>query len=265
MGAMGGIRPGARGSLSNPGLTWITGGSSGIGAALARELAKRKHQVAISARRDEALREVAAESDQIDFYSCDITDPTSVKDAVETLSQRHGQIDRAVLNAGSYIPDGWSDGLEIEKVRKQHALNFLGTLNCIEALLPQMTARKSGHIVLVASVAGYRGLPRSLGYSSSKAALIALGESMRLELEQVGIRVQVCCPGFVRTELTDKNDFPMPMMMEVADAAESFADQMLSDDFRITFPKTFTWLMRRLRNMPDSLYFALARKGVIKA
>ena len=204
-------------------LYWITGASSGIGAELARLLAARGQTVAISARRQESLEDVAkANPDRIHPYALDVTDREAVTATISAIEKDLGPIDIAVLNAGSYTPTPVKD-FRAETVEQMMQVNVVGIANILEDLMPRMMERRSGQLALMASVAGYRGLPMAAGYSGSKAAVIAMAQSLKAELDSYNVKVQAICPGFVRTPLTDQNEFPMPFLMEVSDAAQRIA------------------------------------------
>jgi NAD(P)-dependent dehydrogenase (short-subunit alcohol dehydrogenase family) len=245
------------------GVAWVTGASSGIGEATALRLARDGWTVVASARRADALDAVAAKAaggrGRVVPLALDVTDLAAVRDAVAAVERGHGPVALAVLNAGTYVPDA-AETFAAEEFRATHAVNVLGVANCLDALLPGMVGRKAGQVAIVSSVAGYRGLPRALAYSSSKAAAIALAESLRFDGQRLGIKVQVVNPGFVRTPLTDRNDFPMPFLMEVGDAADALVKGLGGDAFEIAFPAPFVFVMKRLAAMPDWLYFRLVAK-----
>lgn len=249
--------------MSDASCVWVTGASSGIGAAFAVKLAKAGRKVVISARRADALAEIAAQSANISCVTLDITDHAAVRAAVVRIEAEFGPIGLAVLNAGTYWPTP-AQSFDADNVLKMLDVNFNGTLYCLESLLPPMLARQSGHIAVVSSVAGYRGLPTAAGYAAGKAALIALCESLRLDLLSSHIKIQVINPGFVETPLTAKNDFPMPDIITADRAAELMVAGLASDNFTISFPRRFAFFMRLLRIMPDRLFFWLAAKTIPK-
>lgn len=246
----------ARAARPEDGVAWVTGASAGIGRALAEELARRGWAVAISARRATELDAMAAANPKFIAAPCDISDAASVEAALAAIEARGRPVALSVLNAGTYLPTE-IDAFDLAQWRTQIEVNLNGTASCLAALLPRLLARGSGQVAFVASVAGYRGLPRAGAYGATKAALINLAESLRLELAPRGICVSLVNPGFIRTPLTDKNDFPMPFLMEVAPAARRMADGLASGRFETTFPKRFTWLLKALRVLPYALYFRL--------
>lgn len=244
-------------------VTWITGASSGIGEEVARRLVRRGETVVASARSEDKLTAMAEslgeERGRLVPIPLDVTDPAAVRACADRIAAEIGPIDRVILNAGTYKADNGRD-FALDNFKLHYDLNVFGIAHGVDAVLPAMRERRKGHIVVVASVAGYRGLPQSISYSSSKAAAIAMAESLKIELEPFNIKVQVVNPGFVKTPLTDKNDFAMPMLMEVDDAARAFIRGMDEDRFEITFPKPFTFMMNRLRGLPDCVYFAMMRR-----
>ena len=244
-------------------VVWITGASSGIGRALALNLARRGDTVAASARGEAALRDLANEAStlagSIHPYPLDITDAENCARTVEQISGKFEKIALAILNAGTHHPveaEDFSSG----DLAKLIGINLLGTGNCLDPLLKKMIPAKAGHIAIVASVAGYRGLPTSSYYGASKAAQINLAEALKFDLDRLGIKLQLVNPGFVRTPLTDKNDFPMPFLMEVEDAAERLAKGLESSAFEITFPRRFAFLLKLFRLLPYRLYFPIVSK-----
>ncbi|MFB9903076.1 SDR family NAD(P)-dependent oxidoreductase [Allokutzneria oryzae] len=230
---------------------WITGASSGIGAALARELRTRGARVAVSARRTELLAKVAG-GDML-VQPVDVMDRVSVLVAAEKVIDVFGGIDVVVLNAGA-----WSrfdvTNWDADAFRRQFEVNVMGMSHGVEAVLPTMLEQGSGTIVGVASVAGYRGMPGGEAYSATKAAQINLLESLRGGLRHRGIRVQTVCPGFVRTAMTATNDFPMPFMVEPAYAARKIADGIASGKPEIVFPPQMALLMKAARFVPVGLW-----------
>jgi short-subunit dehydrogenase len=242
------------------GCAWITGASSGLGRALARRMAADGWRIAASARGAEALADLAASAVDL-AYPLDVTDPAAVTDALISIEQDLGPIGQAVLNAGTHKPVRAATFAAAD-FRELTELNLMGTIHCMEALLPGMIARRGGGIAVVASVAGYRGLPTSAAYGMTKAGLINMAEALKPELDRYGVHLQLVNPGFVRTPLTDKNPFPMPFLMEVEDAAEAFYRGLRSERFEIVFPRRLAYLLKLLRCLPASLAFAVTRRLV---
>ena len=244
-------------------VVWITGASSGIGRALALNLAKRGDTVAVSARSEEQLQGLANEASDlrgvIHPYPLDITDAEDCTRTVDQIRGRFGKIALAILNAGTHHPVEAED-FAAGDLAKLIGINLLGTGNCLDPLLKRMIEARAGHIAIVASVAGYRGLPTSIYYGASKAAQINLAEALKFDLDRLGIKLQLINPGFVKTPLTDKNDFPMPFLMEVDEAAECMANGLESSAFEITFPRRFAFLLKLFRLLPYRLYFPVVSK-----
>lgn len=237
---------------------WITGASTGIGRALAKKLDADGALVSISARSEGKLDELVAEGQNIRAYPLDVTDVDKVNATIEMVARR-APIDNVVLGAGAWaIMD--SDAMEIGPIRKGMEVNYFGTINVINKLIPMMIARKAGHIAIIASVAGYRGLPRSIAYSPTKAALINLTEILKVELEPHNIDVSIINPGFVDTPLTQDNPFPMPGIITPEEAADAIYKGLAKRKFDISFPFGFTLLMKALRVAPNWLYLFVMRR-----
>lgn len=243
-----------------PRVAWIIGGGSGIGAAVARLLAARGWTVAISGRRAEKLAEVAALAGTIRPYPLDVTDQAAIAETTARIAAELGRIDLFLFGAADWQPMRVGD-YAFDKFAKVVDTNFLGVVRCASAVLPQMDRQGGGQFAVIASVAGYFGLPRSAAYSSTKAALINLLETMRTELAPRHIVVRMIAPGFVKSELTDRNDFPMPFLMETEAAAHRIVDGLTqSDRFEIAFPRRMVWLMKTIRWLPYPLFFWLTNK-----
>ena len=165
-----------------------------------------------------------------------------------------------MLNAGTHMPTP-AAGFDAEEVGRLVDVNLMGVVNCLDPLLARVLDRGAGHIAITSSVAGYRGLPMAGGYCATKAGLIALAESLNCELEPKGIKMQVICPGFVRTPLTDRNELKMPYLMEVDDAVQRVWDGLNSDEFEIAFPRRFAWQLKTMQKLPNAAYFPLIRKA----
>ncbi|MFO0295803.1 MAG: SDR family NAD(P)-dependent oxidoreductase [Rhodospirillales bacterium] len=241
-------------------VTWITGASSGIGEALARRLAQDGRKVAVSARGAAALDGLAAAfPGAIAPVPLDVTDAAACAAAVARIEDGLGPIELAVLNAGTHRPMSAQD-FSAATLRRLVEINLFGVAHCLEPLLARMVARRRGHIAIVASVAGYGGLPTAAAYGPTKAALINMAESLRIDCENLGIRLQLVDPGFVKTPLTDRNEFPMPFLMPVEAAVDAFVAGLATDRFEITFPRRFALLLRLLNMLPYRAYFALVRR-----
>lgn len=241
---------------------WIIGASSGIGQALAIQMAQAGWQVAISARRVDVLHTMQAHHPQLHAYALDVTDLSSVQQAHAAMIKKWGRLDICVVNAGDYVPMPLAD-FKRELFIKLNAVNYLGVINVLEVILPTMLQQAQGQILLTASLAGYAGLPKSAPYSASKAAVINLAESLHLELKQRGVLLRVINPGFVRSALTAKNNFKMPFLIEPDQAAQAIMRDLDKTHFEIVFPKRFAWLMKLLRLMPYAVYFALTKRAAV--
>lgn len=228
---------------------WVTGASSGIGAALANELVRRGAQVAVSARRGDALRRIAG--DRMHVRPVDVTNAAEMEAAARTVARALGGVDMAVFNAGSWEPVRVRR-LEFDVAAFRHTfdVNVMGLVNGVAAVLPHMAEQGRGAIVGVSSLAGYRGLPNAAAYGASKAAVINLLESLRVDLAPRGIDVQTVCPGFVRTELTARNSFPTPWLVEPEAAARAIADGLAKGKQEIVFPRPMMLTMKAARLIP---------------
>jgi len=235
-------------------VVWITGASSGIGEALARELTGRGARVAITARRGDRLDEIAG--DRMLAVPADVTDLGAMRAAAARVEQELGPIDLAVLNAGTWRQmdvTAW----DTELFRLHVETNLMGMVHGIDAVLPGMRRRRGGVIAGVSSVAGYRGWPSSEAYGSTKAAEINLLESLRIDLLPLDIKVLTVCPGFVRSDLTAENTFRMPFLMDPPDAAARIADGIAREKAEIVFPLPMMMLMKATRLVPVRPWTAL--------
>lgn len=237
---------------------WIIGASSGIGAALARELSHRGARLLLSARREEQLISLSKETGGQAVLPLDISDPVILRSRVDEMVTS-GILPDIVINlAALYRPMSF-DMLDAEKTRNILNVNLGGSFYLVSAIVPHFVRRKHGMIVLCGSVAGFCGLPNGQPYSATKAGVINLAESLRAELYGTGVGVKLINPGFVRTDLTAQNDFDMPAMIEPAEAARNIADGLTGCAFEIHFPKRFTLAVKLLRSLPYSIYFYLMR------
>lgn len=236
---------------------WITGASTGIGRELALKLAARGVVVAASARSVTKLQELAAVRKGIIAFPLDVTARSEVATTHKGIVETLGAIDLAILNAGVWHPMPAS-AYDAARVADSMNVNYIGIANALEPLIPAMIAAGRGHIALVASVAGYRGLPKAAAYAPSKAAVISLGEVLRLELVRHGITVSVVNPGFVETPMTSVNDFPMPYIMKADDAADRIIKGLERGKFEIAFPWQLVTILKLLRLLPNGLYLRIA-------
>ncbi|MEP7035115.1 MAG: SDR family NAD(P)-dependent oxidoreductase [Actinomycetota bacterium] len=235
-------------------VVWVVGGSSGIGAAVARELASRGAQVAISARRQDELNEVSGGSMLV--VAADVTDATSLKAAASRIREELGPLDLCVLSAG-YWQQMSADDWDTERFNRHVQVNLTGMSNAIGAVLPEMLAQRSGVIAGISSVAGYRGLAGSEAYGATKAGQINLLESLRIHVARRGVRVVTICPGFVRTDLTAGNDFPMPFLIDADTAGRAICDGLERERTDIVFPLPMAVLMKAARLVPVGLWARL--------
>ena len=243
-------------------VAWVTGASSGIGQALVRELAYRGARVAATARRAEALHALAESTPgEVVEVPADVTDREAIAKAAVQVGEVLGPIDLAVLNAGVWQQVD-VDAFDSEVFRRHMETNLMGMVHGIEAVLPGMRKRRSGTIAGMASVAGYRGFPHSEAYGATKAAQINLLEALRIDLQSLGINVVTVCPGFVRTEATAVNAFPMPFMIDAPDAARRICHGLARNKAEIVFPPAMMLSMKALRLVPVRPYtwaFSLRR------
>jgi NAD(P)-dependent dehydrogenase (short-subunit alcohol dehydrogenase family) len=234
---------------------WLVGASSGIGAAMAYELTKRGAKLALSARRADKLLALGIPDALI--VPCDATDTASLASAREEILQAWGKIDLVVYLAGDYVPMR-ADSFDLAVAEKVINVNFNGGMRLASTVLGDLAP--GGGIAFVASVAGYRGLPKALAYGPGKAALIHFAECLHLDLAPKGVGVWVMNPGFVDTPLTEKNDFEMPALMTPENAALAAIDGFKSGAFEIHFPKRFTRIMKLFSILPYRWYFPLVRR-----
>lgn len=248
-----------------PGAVWITGAGSGLGRSLALRYLTDGASVAGTARRVDTLTDVAlagiGKPGRFFVHPGDLTDAGQAEALVEAIERSAGPIRLAVLNAGTHQPSP-ADSFRAATVAALLEANVMTVAHCLEALLPRMLARGGGQIAVNASLAGYRGLPKASAYGASKAALINMTESLAIELAPTGVRMRLINPGFVRTPLTDLNDFPMPFLMDVDKAAARLhAALETGKSFEIVFPRRFAYIMKFLRLLPYALYLPLVGRA----
>ena len=233
---------------------WLVGASEGLGAALAHKINAAGAEVIVSARNAERLEDlVAALPGRARAVAMDVRDDASVTEAAAEV----GEIDGLVYLAGVYWPMPSSEW-QAEEVTAMADVNFTGAVRVLGAVIPGMVARDAGHVVLTGSLSGFRGLPGAIGYTASKAGVMNLAESMRADLWRTGVRVQLANPGFIKTRLTDKNNFKMPFIMSPEDAAQEMFELMCDDSaFQRHFPRLFSYLFRLSRFLPDWAYYRL--------
>ncbi|MDW3181428.1 SDR family NAD(P)-dependent oxidoreductase [Roseobacter sp.] len=232
---------------------WLVGAGDGLGAALATRLSTAGAHVIVSSRSEDKLKELvdALPSDG-SYQTVDVAYDQSVKAAAEAV----GPVDGVVFLAGVYWPfpaQEWN----ADRATAMADINFTGLMRVMGAVVPGMVRRDAGHIVITGSLSGFRGLPGSIGYTASKAGTMSLAECMYADLRQTGVQVQVANPGFIKTQLTDKNDFKMPFLMTPEEAAEYMFKHMNSDRFKLSFPRLFSLVFRGSQLLPDWLYFRI--------
>ena len=243
---------------------WITGASSGIGRSLAIKFAKEGWIVAASARRENLLKELHDKNKNIYSYPLDVTDIEECKNVFKNIIEKFKNIEISIFGTGIHDPKS-EKKFNLEKIRKIMEVNYFGTMNSINSVYDYYTNKKSGQISIISSVAGYRGLPAAGAYCSSKAALTSFIESLYFEMKRKNIRVSLVCPGFIKTPMTDQNDFPMPMIKTPEFAAEQIFNGLIKKNvFEIHFPKMFTFFLKFLRILPIKIYFSLVEKGYKK-
>jgi len=230
---------------------WLVGASEGLGRSVAEVMSRAGCDLILSARNGERLEElVATLPGRARALPLDVSDRAAVERAAADI----GPLDGMVYLAGVYWPMK-SGEWDNEKAETMADINFLGAQRCVGAVIGPMLAQGHGHIVLTGSLSGFRGLPGAIGYGASKAAVMYLAESLQADLRTSPIKVQLVNPGFIRTRLTDKNDFSMPFIMEPEAAAREFFDHMNTDGFKKSFPLLFSWLFRVSQFLPDWLYY----------
>ncbi len=232
---------------------WLVGASEGLGREVAFCLSRAGAEVIVSARSEDRLKALVEElPGKASYVTVDVTDRAAVEEAAQQL----GDIDGVVYLAGVYWPMKAQDW-DNEKADMMGEVNFLGASRVVGAVIKDMVAKNAGHIVLVGSLSGFRGLPGAIGYCSSKAGMMSLAESMQADLRTSPIDVQLINPGFIKTRLTEKNDFDMPFIMSPEDAAQEVFDHMNTDTFKKSFPMVFSWVFRLSQFMPDWMYYRL--------
>ena len=240
---------------------WLVGASSGIGRATASALHGQGAQVIVSARQAQALDQFVAAHPGALALPLDATDPQAIHAAAATVAQG-GPIDCVVYCAGHYAAQQ-ADHLDLPDMVRHNAINYLGALYLLDAVVPMLLAQplqRRGHISLVGSVAGYRGLPNSLAYGPTKAALINLAESLYIDLHRHGVGVSLISPGFVETPLTAQNEFKMPALISPEEAAQEILRGWTRGAFEIHFPRRFTFGMKLLELLPYPAFFAAMRR-----
>ena len=239
---------------------WITGGSTGIGKALAIKFSNEGWNVAISARRKELLNELSNQHENISAFPLDVTDKIKCKEVFDQIINKYTNIDICFFSTGTWNPKKEKD-IDVEQIEEVFKVNFFGTVNSIKVVEQFFKDKKSGIITIVSSIAGYRGLPNSTGYGPSKSALNNLAESLYFDFKRFNVRVCLVSPGFIKTPMTDKNDFKMPFLKTPEYAANKIYDGLINkNNFEIHFPKILTVILKILSFLPSKIYFYLVGK-----
>ena len=236
---------------------WITGGSTGIGKALAIKFANEGWNVAISARRESLLNEISDKYENISSFPLDVTDKDKCKEVFNNIKVKFNEIDVCFFSTGTWDPKKEKD-IDVQQMEEVFKVNFFGTVNTIKAVEKYFKDKKDGIITIVSSIAGYRGLPNSTGYGPSKSALNNLAESLYFDFKRSNVRICLVSPGFIKTPMTDKNDFKMPFLKTPEYAAEQIFDGLINKSiFEIHFPKPLTLTLKLLSFLPSKIYFGL--------
>lgn len=243
----------------------LTGASSGIGEGLALALAKRGAVMGLVARRwgllDDLAKRCEGAGGQARTFAFDVTDADGLRQAADKLREEFGHIDVLIANAGVGGADPDTRRYEPLAVKRLIDINLLGAVNAIHAVLPQMLERRSGHLVAISSLAGFRGLRGSAAYSASKAAMTAFFESVRLDVQHKGVDVTIIQPGFIRTPLTAERAHKMPFLMELDDALPHFINAIEKRRKFAAFPWQLATIVRAGRYMPAWIYDRIAGKA----
>ena len=243
---------------------WITGASSGIGKALSLKFANEGWIVAASARRENLLIELKELHENIHPFPLDVTNSNQCKAVFENIKKKFDDIEISVFCTGMHDPKSEKE-FNLDKIKEIMEVNYFGTMNSINSVYKYYSEKKSGQISIVSSVAGYRGLPAAGAYCASKSALTSFAESLHFEMKRKNIRISLVSPGFIKTPMTDKNEFPMPMIKSPEFAADQIYNGLIkSNSFEIHFPKLFTYIMKFLKILPNNIYFKLVEKGMKK-
>ncbi len=243
---------------------WITGASSGIGKAVAIKFAENGWIVAASARRENLLNELKEINENIYPFPLDVTDIDKCKLVATNIINKFKNIDICLFGTGMHDPKS-EKKFNLDKIREIMEVNYFGTMNSINSIYDYFSQKKNGQISIISSVAGYRGLPAAGAYCASKAALTSFAESLNFNMQMKNVRVSLVSPGFIKTPMTDQNDFPMPMIKSPEFAAnEIYKGLTVKKGFEIHFPKVFTYFLKFLQILPSGIYFKLVSKGIKK-
>ena len=245
----------------NKKIIWITGASSGIGEATARKFSKEGWKVIVSARRVERLEKLSSD-ENIFSYPLDVTDQIQTKQVFEKIINDHKQIDLCIFSSGTYERKSEKE-LDVQNIRHVIEVNFLGVINCVSAVEKYYKDKNNGHIAIVSSPVGYRGLPKSSGYTPSKAALNNFTQGIYFDFKKFNVKVSLITPGFIKTALTDKNDFKMPFLKDTTYAANEIYNGLVNkNNFEIIFPLPIKIIYKLIQILPNRLYNYLISMSV---
>ena len=239
---------------------WIIGASYGIGEALSFELAKRGNSIALSGRNRKKLEKIKKQLSEEKhlILDLDVSSFSQMKQGIEKIQEEWKQLDSVIFMAGVYTPSSLIK-MSQKNIEKTVSINLTGAFYMIQLVLPVLLKQKKGQIAICSSVSAYRGLPKSQPYAATKAALVNLTETLNSEYGNQ-LDIKLINPGFVKTRLTDKNNFYMPMLLPVNKSAYIIANGLNKSTFEIHFPKTFTIFLKLIKLIPDFLYFKMIRK-----
>lgn len=241
-------------------VAWLVGASTGIGRATASALHARGASVVVSARNTRALDAFVQAHPGSRAVPIDAGDRESVRAAALQALAVGGRLDLVVYSAGHYKAQR-ATAFDLDEMLRHQQVNYVGALHVIDAVLPTLLKQQAGHLSLIGSVAGYRGLPNSLAYGPTKAALINLAQTLYLDLSERGLGVSIVNPGFVETPLTAQNQFHMPALLTPEQAADAILAGWRKGEFEIHFPKRFTLWLKALGHLNDALYFRAVRRA----
>ncbi len=239
----------------------VTGASEGIGASLTKVLVENGWEVIGISRNSKKLNllknNLLVNNHLLKTFSCDVRD----LDKLRLIASKNKTPELLILNAGIYNPVDASKN-NIETYKKHLDVNYLGVLNSYEAFLPKMLYKENGHIIIMSSISGWIGLPKAAAYGPTKAALRSFAQSVRYDLYEKGIKIQLCSPGFVETPATSLNDFYMPGLMKADEAAKIIYKYMYTDKFEFSFPLIFSCFMKFLSLLPDRISSFFIKKFI---
>ena len=240
---------------------WVTGASSGIGKAVAEKFASENWKVAISARRTDILDEIA-KNQNIFAYPMDVTNQNQTEETFSKILKDFGDLDLCIFSSGTYERKS-EKGLNVDNIKKVMEVNFLGVVGCVKTVQEYFQNKKNGHISIVSSPVGYRGLPKSSGYTASKASLNNFTQGIYFDFKKFNVRVTLISPGFIKTALTDKNEFKMPFLKDTSYAAEKIYDGLINKKgFEIIFPPQIAFIYKIFQILPNKVYNYLINKFV---